>query len=390
MYLVDKIMELWAWGANNYGQLGVSAKCEQIDRPVKIQLPLSCNIDNNTFQIAGGGGHTLLTDSDNEKLYSVGWNNKGQLGLENDFKDVETFKEVRITHIVKDNSTKIIKKIACGWDFSLVLFSNGAIFGCGSNAFGQLGLSEEIKNSSKLHQIPLPPEVEIVDMSCGMRHSLFLDGKGNVYSTGCGKKGQLGLGESIKRVFTPTKIHGISSALSVHCGQHFSVLLTTSQTGRDMYTFGDNKYKQVSNSITNTIFTPELKYTSCSKIDEKFIGATCGWTHTVILDQSKGKTRLITWGRNTYGQLGSQAATNDEGHAFVNIEDEPTKIASGYEHNLVVTKSGNLYAWGWNEHSNCGIGSPKDNILIPHIVPMGDKAVLNCYVGSAHSFALLK
>lgn len=383
-------MELWAWGANNYGQLGVSTRCEQIERPVKVQLPSSCNIDNSTFQIAGGGGHTLLTDSNNEKLYSVGWNNKGQLGLENDFKDVESFKEVSITHLVKDNSRNIIKSIACGWDFSLVLFSNGAIYGCGSNAFGQLGLNEEIKKVSKLFQIELQPEVKIVGMSCGMRHSLFLDGKGNVYSTGCGKKGQLGLGESIKRVFTPTKIYGISPALSVRCGQHFSVLVTTSQTGCEMYTFGDNKYKQVSNSITNPIFTPELKFTSCSNIEEEFIDATCGWTHVVIVHKSNSKNRIISWGRNTYGQLGSQKNTNDEGYTLVNLEDEPMKIASGYEHNLVVTKSGNLYAWGWNEHSNCGIGSPKENIFIPNIVPMGDKAVLNCYVGSAHSFVLLK
>jgi len=132
-----------------------------------------------------------------------------------------------------------------------------------------------------------------------------------------------------------------------------------------------------------------LKFTSCSNIEE-FIDATCGWTHVVIVHKSNSKNRIISWGRNTYGQLGSQKTTNDEGYTIVNLEDEPMKIASGYEHNLVVTKSGNLYAWGWNEHSNCGIGSPNENILIPNIVPMGDKTILNCYVGSAHSFVLLK
>ena len=91
-------MELLAWGANNYGQLGAGKKCEQVDTPVEVQLPSNCNIEEGNFQLAGGGGHTLLADN-NDRLYAAGWNNKGQLGLGENYEDVTTFTDVNLSLI---------------------------------------------------------------------------------------------------------------------------------------------------------------------------------------------------------------------------------------------------------------------------------------------------
>lgn len=382
-------MELWAWGANSYGQLGIGTRCEQIDTPIKIPIPSGCDIGSATLQIAGGGGHTLLADASKERLFAVGWNNKGQLGL-SDNEDVESFKEVNLG-LLEGNGRKLVKKVACGWDFSFVLFSDGTVFGCGSNAFGQLGLNEASKQYSTLIQITSLKDVEIVDVSCGMRHALFLDGKGNVYSTGCNKKGQLGLGESVKRLYIPTLISGISSVVSVHCGQHFSAVVITSKTGCKMFTFGDNKYNQVSNSSVNTVYTPEVRFTNESSENERILTtATCGWTHAIIMLRNGTKNELMSWGRNTYGQLGSISARNTEGFVLVELND-PLKISTGYEHTLVVTEKGKLHAWGWNEHSNCGLGGSRENIIYPKLVSVeSEKLAVNCYAGSAHSFALLQ
>ena len=65
-------------------------------------------------------------------------------------------------------------------------------------------------------------------------------------------------------------------------------------------------------------------------------------------------------------------------------------MASGYEHVLVVTNNGKLYTWGWNEHSNCGVGNSSHNYFQPQLVSIENKIVQNCYAGSAHSFALVK
>lgn len=388
-------MEVWAWGANNYGQLGVDSRCEQIDSPKKISLPSECTIIN-VCQIAGGGGHTLLV-ANSQRLYGTGWNNRGQLGLSNQHKDVETFVEV---NFMENSKGKAINKIACGWDFSLILLSDGTVFGCGSNSFGQLGLKEEdIKNSDSFIQILALAGIKIVDIACGMRHSLFLDEGGNIYATGCGKKGQLGLGDKTKKLFTPTKIPRIPSAYSVHCGQHFSaVVVISGQTSfGEIFMFGDNKYHQVSNLFESTIFEPTLKdlrkcVNKLTTIDDINV-VSCGWTHVVVLlkGDSEKKTKIVTWGRNNYGQLGSCSAKNTEEICVVELPETVTTISSGYEHVLAVTEKGNIYAWGWNEHSNCGMGDPKENVNKAQMLPVAsNKKILNCYAGSAHSFALLQ
>ena len=379
-------MEIWAWGANNYGQLGIGSKCEQIDKPMKISPPSNLKLDGGRFQIAGGGGHTLLTDNDNKRLFGAGWNNKGQLGIANNNADVEHFEEIDVEC---NKERKRIMKLACGWDFSVLLYEDGTVFVCGSNAFGQIGLGEELKGVSKFVKNTALSNIKICDVSCGMRHTLFLEDSGSVYSTGCGKKGQLGLGESVKKVFTPKLIYDLSSAVSVNCGQHFSVVIATSQTGCEMFTFGDNKYNQVSDTTGSSLYTPHLNKTS-SLAREKLIAIHCGWTHVVILQSNSNKNKIENWGRNTYGQLGSVTDNSDKGHTYVELEDPPIKIASGYEHVLVVTNNGKLYSWGWNEHSNCGVGNSSQNYFQPQLVSIENKTVENCYAGSAHSFALVQ
>ena len=380
-------MELLAWGANNYGQLSVGYKCEQVDTPIEVQLPSNCNLEHGIFQLAGGGGHTLLADS-NDRLYGAGWNNKGQLGLGENYEDVMRFTEVNISLRSKETETKI-RKVACGWDFSIILLSNGTVYGCGSNAFGQLGLSENTKRCSIFTPLVVELNIFVIDVSCGMRHTLLLDKNGNVYSTGCGKKGQLGLGQEVKRLFTPTIVKDIPKGLSVHCGQHFSAVITTSQASCDLFMFGDNKYKQVSNTSSNTIYKPEPKLTSHLK-DENILLVNCGWTHVVVLLKQGDMSNLVSWGRNDYGQLGSQLASNNDGTISVSLEEKPVKVASGYEHAIAVTSKGKIYAWGWNEHSNCGQGDSKENILNPQLIHLDGKKAVNCYVGSAHSFALVQ
>ena len=83
---------------------------------------------NNSF-ITGGGNHSfVLTESGN--LFGSGLNNSGQLSLP--VEDTVQFNVIDIP------SSHQVTSVACGWDFSLLLATEGVVFSCGSNKFGQL------------------------------------------------------------------------------------------------------------------------------------------------------------------------------------------------------------------------------------------------------------
>ena len=62
---------LWAWGNNQFGQLGTN---NNTSRSAPIQIM------SNTLAFSAGGFHSLILD-DSQNLYSFGRNSEGQLGL---------------------------------------------------------------------------------------------------------------------------------------------------------------------------------------------------------------------------------------------------------------------------------------------------------------------
>ena len=72
-------LKLFAWGANNYGQLANGQPCEQLELPFSLEEQnLAQNLAKPEISVVLGGGHSLLLDvSSDGKLYAAGWNNKG-------------------------------------------------------------------------------------------------------------------------------------------------------------------------------------------------------------------------------------------------------------------------------------------------------------------------
>jgi alpha-tubulin suppressor-like RCC1 family protein len=127
--------QLYGFGENSYGQLGVSASSGATPTPQAVILPAQAA---PVSHIAAGLEHTLVLTAAGQ-LYSFGENCFGQLGVMN---NVGTYKA---------NSTPIlftlpgqvgqIAKIAAGDLFSLALTSAGQLFAFGDNYYGQLGNS---------------------------------------------------------------------------------------------------------------------------------------------------------------------------------------------------------------------------------------------------------
>lgn len=138
------------------------------------------NVEAN--QITGGGKHSVIVSSDCA-IYVSGDNDKSQLGCNSNIKKLLFFKK-----LICD--VKIVK-VSCGWDFNLALNDQGEVLGWGSNSFGQLGLPREKKVINSPVKVN---NITAIDISCGLRHSGIVSSDGFIYTTGAGKKGQLGIG----------------------------------------------------------------------------------------------------------------------------------------------------------------------------------------------------
>ena len=186
---VDYEGYLWSFGRNEYGQLGIGNRTSH-NTPQKIEgISLAQSVSCGSY-------HTLIITNDSN-LWSFGNNESGQACLETrnsfDFPQQTKFSNV--------------KKISTGAFHSFFQNNIGEIYGCGANSYGQLGIENTYGTSQiKVCLIPLPHN--IIQISCGYFHSLFLDSDGNVYSVGYNMEGCLGLGHT-KKTTTITKIqHG--------------------------------------------------------------------------------------------------------------------------------------------------------------------------------------
>ncbi|XP_066248449.1 probable E3 ubiquitin-protein ligase HERC4 isoform X1 [Euwallacea similis] len=173
--------DILAWGANNFGQLGlgVSSSSETVPKPVislrGIPIVLITCGANHTFALSKSGA-----------VYGWGKNTKGQLGLN------DTQNKIYPTQLRTLRNLRV-RYIACGEEFSAFLTLDGGVFTCGAGMYGQLGHGN---NSNEI----LPKQVielmgsTITQIACGRQHCLsFVPSRGRVYSFGIGGSGQLGV-----------------------------------------------------------------------------------------------------------------------------------------------------------------------------------------------------
>jgi hypothetical protein len=224
---LDSSGKLWATGSSGSGQLGLgNTNLQTLFQPVTISgLASGANITS----VSAGSAHSLALDSSG-KLWATGYNFYGQLGLGNSGSEANrnSFQSVTISGLA---SAANITYIAAGNGHSLALDSDGKLWATGHNAYGQLGLGNNVsQNSFQIVTISgLTSGAKIISVAAGNGHSLALDSDGKVWATGRNAEGQLGLGNSgsgmDKNLFQLVTIYGLTSGtkiISIAVGDHHS------------------------------------------------------------------------------------------------------------------------------------------------------------------------
>src|SRR5437868_1093097 len=185
-------------------------------------------------------------------------------------------------------------RIIVGGNHSIILNNDGQIYTYGHNNKGQLGLGDNIKRN-----IPtLMPNIRnLIAITGGGLHSIILNDKGQIYTFGYNDYGRLGLGDYDRRNI-PTLINNIYNIIAISVGGLHSMILN--ERGQ-IYTFGDNGCGQLglgdNASKHNTNRNTPTLIPNISNI----IAITAGGLHSMILNE---RGQIYTFGDNDCGQLG--------------------------------------------------------------------------------------
>lgn len=112
--------------------------------------------------------------------------------------------------------------------------------------------------------------------------------------------------------------------------------------------------------------------------------AACGADHSCVID---GKD-LWVWGK---GQMICEQVDVSAPKKFIHIEGKPSfrTVVCGSHHTMVITESGEVYAWGDNSGKQLGQTS-ETTLLTPLLVKFDQGELSLLATGSAHSIAVFK
>ena len=339
---------MYAWGDNYFGQLcigSMSKKSDAVMSPVEV----TGMGKNRVLKISGSEGHTLILAEDGN-IYSGGRNFDGELGKHRSNSNT-VFPEQISTF---PTAIRVID-IAATKSSSVALSDEGAVYTWGTNMCVVLGLGNVSSRSTPTLVSSLKNE-RIMRMVAGEYHVLVLSNTGKLWTWGGNEHGQLGIGLQPEEEFAfafssrlepvQPKFETNVQIVTIGAGLTNSFAVALDNT---FYSWGGNAYGQLGLGDTSRRLLPAEV-----PIKANLRRIACGNTHTIILSD-EGK--VFTCGSNEYGELclGTTADRNTfaEATAMKGVQ----YIAGGYHVSFFTNGKGVLYGCGLNDRGQLGINT---------------------------------
>lgn len=345
--------DFYCWGKNNFGQIGNSLSDEvSVKSPLLIENFLSSSEKIVTLSLAYTHS-CLLTNIGN--VFCWGNNSSGGVGISQSVSKV--YSPVMID-LALPSEDKVLS-ISAGGHHSCAITSGKEVFCWGNNNKGQLGVnSVDIFRDvpSLVDQTNLASDEYFIDLKLAFLHSCGITNLHRVYCWGSNQNGELGNGSSDPLALLPTLVDVSmldfdDEPAKIFSGYYSNCFISKKNKS---YCWGSNMNGSLGlgtiggtyplPEIINDFSTPQNYFTSFS-LGFYF---NCGVTNL-------GK--VYCWGRNNSGQLGDGSLDDRSSPTPVDTSLSFRSVRVGDYHSCAESTSGKMLCWGSNNDGQLGLGN---------------------------------
>tara|TARA_Y100001963_G_C6757192_1_gene437521 strand:+ start:599 stop:1825 length:1227 start_codon:yes stop_codon:yes gene_type:complete len=327
---------LYAWGLNDWGQLGLNATENAYSSPTQVGTDTDWSMAH-----ASGGGYWAFLIKNDGTMWGAGRGLQGQSGMNvNDGPEISSPVQLPGTwkSVAVHRSTSGLK-------------SDGSMWTWGENQYGELGLNSRTNYSSPI-QVGSETSWGSSDddltkagasfrtQAGGRYYKVFLKTDGTMWS--CGRNNNdmnLGLNDQADRS-SPTQI-GTNNTWKMVAGKASSIVAI--KTDGTLWTWGRNGYGQLG-------VGDEVWYSSPVQV-----GSETTWS---TADMQEGMTGAIktdgtlwTWGNNTRGMLGHNEPAGSIKKSPVQVGTNNTWSTISVGGACFATKTDGT-GWAWGDNGN--------------------------------------
>jgi len=381
-YAIDNAGNVYAWGASDYGKLGISDMTEDAFVPT-----LADQFPSPIMQVEGSSYNAFALAS-NGQLYSLGSNSNALLGDGGDLypaASLDVFTQVDISESITD--------VVAG-DYTVIARVSDGDYVWGRNDYGLYGDGTVIARQSPYKITSLTS----MDQISADNHALALDGSSQLWSWGDNSYGQVGTGES--GTVEPSPVQITLNDGSVTTFKYISTGVAASyviDTNDNLWTWGYGQSGNLGNgAYLNTNITPTqimLDTDGDLIADVTTFKAVAGGNASAVIDMSGN---IYTAGNNSYGTLGNGTVVSGQKQVEfirITIQENATdvvfdQVAMGTYHALALDANGDVWAWGSDSHGQIGDNDGlTDNVSTP-VKVMSGLNIVSIYAFGYVSFAI--
>ena len=334
---------LWSWGLNNCGQLGIGSTEEYVATPQQIN-GLSGITDVYT------DGYSVIVKNSSGNLWSWGSNSDGRLGIGS------TEECVTIPNKIEGLSG-ITDVYFGGGVFIIAKDTNGNLWSWGSNDEGQLGIGSTEEYVAIPNKIEGLSGVTNVYTNENTYYTIAKDSSGNLWSWGSNYNGRLGIGSTEGYVKIPNKIEGLSGIADVYIGGSGNVI--AKNNSGNLWSWGYNYNGILGIGSTEEYVTTPQQINGLSGITDVYTN----YNYYVIAKDSSGN--LWSWGENYNGQLGIGSTENKISPQKINGLSGITDVYMEDAWVIAKDRNGNVWTWGSNELGRLSIETESNLCTTP-------------------------